>query len=75
MTTTVYTQTHLDNLDEAIANGHLSVKYADKEVKYRSLDEMMRIRAHIAKALGLTNSVQAIRTNFSKGFTCADDED
>lgn len=30
-------------LEEAIAQGALRVKYADKEVEYRSLDEMLSL--------------------------------
>ena len=40
----MYTQEQLDILNNAIAQGALTVKYADKEVTYRSLSEMMQIR-------------------------------
>lgn len=74
--TTVYTQTHLDNLDEAIANGHLRVRYADKEVTYRSIDEMLKIRSHIARQLGQTTSTSGrILTNFDKGLYASESDD
>lgn len=74
--TTPYTQATLDALDEAIASGHLRVKYADKEVQYRSMDELLRARAHVAKQLGQTNSRQRILTNFDKGLNgCADEDE
>lgn len=40
-----FSQEQLTALDEAIAQGVLEVKYADKTVTYRSLNEMMRIRS------------------------------
>lgn len=38
-----YTLEQYTLLKEAIANGSESVKYGDKEVKYRSLSDMMRV--------------------------------
>jgi hypothetical protein len=35
-----YTQTDIDNLERAIAMGELKVKFADREVTYRSLDDL-----------------------------------
>lgn len=40
----MFQQSDLDALEKAIKNGRIRVKYGDKEVTYRSLDEMMRIR-------------------------------
>ncbi len=37
----------IDILDRAIKNGRRRVKYADKEVEYRSMAEMMEARAFI----------------------------
>lgn len=39
-----FTQTELDTLNAAIAQGALTVKYGDKEVTYQSLDKMLLIR-------------------------------
>ncbi len=39
-----YTQTQLDTLNTAIAEGALIVWYGDKRVEYRSLNEMLRIK-------------------------------
>lgn len=47
-----FTQEQLDALEAAIAEGTLTVKYADKEVTYRSLDELLRIRNLISRSLG-----------------------
>lgn len=43
-----YSQTDLDNLDAAIASGHLIVHVEGRRVEYRSLDELMRARAHVS---------------------------
>lgn len=51
-----FTQTQLDALEEAIASGAKRVKYGDKEVEYPSLNEMMRLRDMMRRALGLTSS-------------------
>lgn len=39
------TQTDLDDLEEAINSGALIVRFADRQVQYRNLDEMRRIAA------------------------------
>jgi len=52
-----YTQTHLDALDAAIAQGATKVRFADREVTYRDLGDMMKTRAlmlsDINKAAGI----------------------
>jgi hypothetical protein len=50
-----FTSEQLQKLEEAIAQGALRVKYSDKEVQYRSLDEMMRIRDMMRKALNVNS--------------------
>ena len=51
-----FTQTQLDLLDAAIVTGELSVEYPNGSVKYRSLDEMFRIRDLMANELGVNDS-------------------
>lgn len=66
-----FTQTQYDQISEAIAQGALTVKYNDKEVTYRSLDEMIRIRTMMAAELGLNTGVgksRAIRTTYRSGL-------
>jgi hypothetical protein len=45
----------LEALEAAIASGTLRVKYRDKEVEYRSLDELLRARDLIRKDLAVTS--------------------
>lgn len=49
-----FTLAHLEALEKAIAEGVLEISYSDKTVKYRSLDEMLRIRDVMRKELGIT---------------------
>ena len=62
-----YTVDQLNSLDDAIAQGVLEVKYADKTVTYRSLNEMNRIRGIIEKALGRGSSSRKYAV-FNKGL-------
>ena len=49
-----YTTAKLDALEDAIASGELTVKYQDRVVTYRSLEEMRSIRQEMRQALGLS---------------------
>ncbi len=63
-----YTIDQLNALDAAIAEGALTVKYQDKLVTYRSLDEMIRIRKLMRDELGLNGtSGGRLYASFSKG--------
>lgn len=59
MTNTSFTQDQLNSLEAAIADGALKVKYSDKEVEYRSLEEMFKIRDTMRNALGLNKSCKS----------------
>lgn len=65
-----YTIEQYSALQAAIAEGALSVRYADKSVNYRSLDEMMRILKLMASDLGINAGHCGGRrfTSFSKGY-------
>ena len=65
-----YTIEQFNALQAAIAEGALSVRYADKSVTYRSLDEMMRILKLMATELGLNACTDGGRryAAFSKGY-------
>lgn len=47
-----WTTSDLEALEKAIASGTTRVKYSDREVNYRTLDEMLKIRDMMAKELG-----------------------
>lgn len=67
-----FTIEQLSALDDAIAQGVLEVKYADKTVTYRSLSEMMKIRGLIERSLGRGNSSRKYAVH-SKGLHDHDD--
>ena len=46
-----YTQTQLDALDTALAEGVLTIEYDGRRVTYRSLAEMQSIRGRIYRSL------------------------
>lgn len=51
MTGTTFTWEQLEALEKAIAEGVRRVKYQDKEVEYRSLEEMFTLANTIRAAL------------------------
>ena len=65
-----YTQAQLDALDEAIVSGELTVKYQDKLITYRSLEELLRIRRLIAGELDPAEGITSRRllASVSKGL-------
>lgn len=48
-----FTFERLEALEAAIAEGVTRVKYTDKEIEYRSLDDMMKARDLMRRKLGL----------------------
>lgn len=64
-----WTPEQLVALDEAIAEGTLTVQYGDKRVTYRSLEEMLKVRQMMRAELGLEEERPAVRfARFSKGL-------
>lgn len=54
-TSIAYTKENLLALQKAIVEGVRRVKYTDKEVEYRSLDDMLKIEEKLKCELGLSN--------------------
>lgn len=50
-----WVQSDLDAIDEAIASGAVEVEYADKRVKYRSLNDLRSVRKEIKDSLAGKN--------------------
>lgn len=63
-----YTLEQYEALRDAIAQGVLEVKYADKEIKYRSLREMQTLLQQMRNDLGLNKKESRQKVGFSKGF-------
>lgn len=51
-----YTQAQLASLEAAIAEGAVRVKYEDRDVTYRSIEEMEALRLRMKRELGLIAS-------------------
>lgn len=61
-----YTQADLDALDRAIAGSKLEVQYGDRRVRYRSMDELLAARKHVAQEIS-----NASRKGSSRRFVFA----
>lgn len=64
-----WTTEQLAAVEEAIASGANRVKYADREVTYNSLDDLLRLRDRMRREMGLADGSQSRRyASFSKGL-------
>lgn len=61
-----YTQADLDTLDQAILDGNLTVRIADRMVQRRSVEELMAIRAHVASQLQAQSTVARTYPRFQR---------
>lgn len=62
-----FTQAQLDALDAALAQGSLRVRMDGKEVEYRSLDEMLRLRGLMATDVaGATPAARVAYATFER---------
>lgn len=65
-----YTQADLDSLDRAIASGALSLELAGRKVTYRSIDQLLKARDHVASLLAQASGARrgsAYRFQFRTG--------
>lgn len=65
-----WTLSDLHAIEKAIATGALTVRYSDKTVTYRSIDELLKARNVIAQALGLSGQTKRVFMEHSKGTDC-----
>ena len=63
-----WTAKDLEELERAIAKGVLRVKYTDKEIVYRSLDDMFALRDKMRKSLGCKPRITNCKVVSSKGL-------
>lgn len=63
-----FNQAQLDALEAAIAQGALMVRYGDKHIQYRSVQEMLHLRNLMKRELGQIAKDERIFPTFSKGF-------
>jgi hypothetical protein len=63
----LFSQAGLDAIEEAIGGGFLEVEYDNKKIRYRTLDELLRVRNLIRGRLGETVAAPArVRFKFSR---------
>lgn len=55
----------LEALDRAIASGTLEVQFADRRVRYRSLEELLAARAHVEQQLRAPRKGSVYRFRFT----------
>ncbi len=58
-----WTQSQLDAIESAIASGELTVRFGDRTVTYRSMDELLQARAVIKESIDA--SVGKVTDRFS----------
>lgn len=58
--------TDLDKLDAAIAQGALTVEFNGRRMTYRSVDELLAARAHVAAQIA---AAEATRKGATKRYT------
>jgi len=54
-----FTLENLQSLEQALADGAQKVKYSDKEIEYRSLKDMLKLRDLMKRELGLCSTGSA----------------
>ena len=62
------TKEKLEQLEDALFEGVTTVKYADREVTYRSLNEMERIRNMMKKELEGSNGSIVAAPTYDRGY-------
>lgn len=63
-----YSAAQVAALEKAIATGTLQVRYADRSVTYRSLDEMQRTLSIMKDAVEGRTRTRQLRIGTNKGF-------
>jgi len=61
-----WTQQQLDAVEAAIASGELTVRFGDRTVTYRSMDELLRARAVIREAQAAEAGAATDRFSFAQ---------
>lgn len=61
-----WTQTQLDAVEVAIASGELTVRFGDRTVTYRSMDELLQARGVIRDSLAAEGGSATDRFSFAQ---------
>ena len=65
------TQADLDRLDAAIAGNKLVVQHGERRIQYRSMDELMKAREHVAQQLAAAAAEQSGTRRSTRRFVFA----
>jgi hypothetical protein len=61
-----WTQTQLDAIEAAIASGELTVRFGDRTVTYRSMEELLQARAVVKESLATEAGTTTDRFSFGQ---------
>ncbi|HEU0142226.1 MAG TPA: hypothetical protein VFQ79_21065 [Bryobacteraceae bacterium] len=61
-----WTQAQLNAIESAIASGELTVRFGDRTVTYRSMEELLQARAVIKEALETESGTAKDRFSFAQ---------
>jgi hypothetical protein len=61
-----WTQQQLNAIEAAIASGELTVRFGDRTVTYRSMDELLQARAVVQEALAAESGTATDRFSFAQ---------
>lgn len=61
-----WTQAQLEAIEAAIASGELTVRFGDRTVTYRSMEELLQARAVIKEALAAESGSTTDRFSFAQ---------
>lgn len=61
-----WTQQQLDAIEAAIASGELTVRFGDRTVTYRSMDELLQARAVIRESISAAAGTSTDRFSFAQ---------
>lgn len=67
-----FTSADIDAIDRAIASGELMVRFSDRQVQYRSLDELLKARAAIQAEIAGADATSRAYPRYQRA-TFADD--
>lgn len=63
-----FTSDDLVAIEKALKSGTKKVKYADKEVEYQSIDDLLKVRDLIRLELGQTSRLSVVYPILNKGL-------
>jgi len=63
-----WTSTQLTALKDALASGKVSVRFGDKSIEYRSVDDLRKAIAVVEREVNGTDAVKLVKAYFASDF-------